>query len=477
MEIRKYCVIAAWALSFLFAGTCLGEDWEPMPYFCFSANEKFFAFVVPADANGPAKSEVFEVKDAGIAKLFADHEDKEWLLGYRDFWGKVPEWQRSKKIKLVWVSILSNDTTPYECFLSNDGSYFVTLDTWEEVGYGDDFLAFYNKDGQIKRYSIYDAFAAGVGSVHYLMGGRLDYPPQGWSAYAIIFLYEGMEKPCLCMWVIRAKQWWVWDLASGKLLSVDKKHQEEINNIARQMCHEWIKGEYGIGKAFGFLYWLKNPQDRDVIKDSLNHESFDVELSSWDLMSKSCNYISAGFWRRGVADEILAKWDGLFEEEDPNSYYEDDQEYIEKEIFGCSYYYLGNVRGVVRMPEKILREDGIWLYLISAGVAENEWWNRKTAYCDGAYFKHELFVDKDLGFEIPFVVGEVTPGRYWIKLIWDRQVPWDDEFDWESYNFVPGVGDYESFGRKVFEVKAGETVDCGVLECSVEIKKEFGMVE
>ena len=56
----------------------------------------------------------------------------------------------------------------------------------------------------------------------------------------------------------------------------------------------------------------------------------------------------------------------------------------------------------------------------------------------------------------PFVIRCVTPGKYWIKVVWDNAKPRCNKF--RDKMCLPLKGDYESLRSPVIAVKAGEVI-------------------
>lgn len=52
--------------------------------------------------------------------------------------------------ELIWKSELSNDVSPVDAVVSDDGHYVVTFDNWHSVGYGSNVIVVYDESGSIK---------------------------------------------------------------------------------------------------------------------------------------------------------------------------------------------------------------------------------------------------------------------------------------------------------------------------------------
>jgi len=84
-----------------------------------------------------------------------------------------------------------------------------------------------------------------------------------------------------------------------------------------------------------------------------------------------------------------------------------------------------------------------------------------------------LFADFDsLETDLPIkrtircVFDGVTPGKYWVKAVWDKEKP----FAKRDANFYrPEKGDYENLVSPIIEVKAGKRIDAGTIKCKHKV--------
>ena len=82
----------------------------------------------------------------------------------------------------------------------------------------------------------------------------------------------------------------------------------------------------------------------------------------------------------------------------------------------------------------------------------------------------DLGSEYKIGRAIMCIFGGVTPGKYWVKVVWDKAKPFKP-FNRRGDDFCrPQKGDYESVDSPVIEVKAGRIVDVGVIECKQKVK-------
>ena len=61
------------------------------------------------------------------------------------------------KYELLWRKPLINKVSPVSALISDADGSFATFDNWYEMGYGDDVIVIYNKDGEVlKNYALTD---------------------------------------------------------------------------------------------------------------------------------------------------------------------------------------------------------------------------------------------------------------------------------------------------------------------------------
>jgi hypothetical protein len=62
--------------------------------------------------------------------------------------------------------------------------------------------------------------------------------------------------------------------------------------------------------------------------------------------------------------------------------------------------------------------------------------------------------------------SDVTPGKYWIKAIWDKAAPFAEA---DASIPAPGKGDFETVGRPMIEIRAGKTIRDLEFDCLTEV--------
>jgi hypothetical protein len=139
---------------------------------------------------------------------------------------------------------------------------------------------------------------------------------------------------------------------------------------------------------------------------------------------------------------------------------------------GYPFHYLGIVRVQVALKTKPKEAGGLWVYLVPASVDRAEWDRERPVHYlmaefDG--FGSEYKIGKER--TVQCIIGGVTPGRYWIKAVWDKAEPFQPFSRRSSDDFcTPQKGDYESVDSPVIEVEAGKVVDVGVIECKQKVR-------
>ena len=434
-------LLVSFTLFFILAGynnTCVGRWGLPREKDYFSENEVFVGHVTPADGTKKAFLEVSKVKDTERAPL--------------------------------WQCTLGNEGTPEEVFVSNDGNYVATLNEVSRRvprGRGDYVIAFYNKDRLIKNYSLEQILhypekidekefgrLAPVSSV-----GRL------W-AFRPVFLDNYKGKLFFCVWLTHGCRWLGWDVRTGKEIVIDDNSTERWNRKGRA----WALKEIEQGKpssyqmaAYKFLGEIRNPKDRSLIEELLSDENF----TWWGRESSSkmveqnrhiyhlIQYTQASS-ERSLADQILAKWNGRPVKEKP---------YTDSIL-----YFLGKVKGVVRLPKTDIPKEGtLWIYLVPGSTPKDQWHKKPPVQLLIALFGEYSFKDFDLEFteEFPFAISTVTPGEYWVKAVLDKTKPYSRQ---EDKFYKPQKGDYENTSSQNIIVKAGQTVENLIVNCNEKIE-------
>jgi hypothetical protein len=202
-----------------------------------------------------------------------------------------------------------------------------------------------------------------------------------------------------------------------------------------------------------FLALHGKPEDRPLLEGLLRGDkslplgdgeivmSQVIRMESYDPYF----YLHEDRWRV-LGDRLLAVFHKKITEKKPY------------EASGHDLFYLGVIRGSVRLPTPIQKEAGrIRIHLVAADRAQRNWIKDQTESIeqDIEFVTHQQW---DLSDEIRFAFTGVSPGLYVIKAIWDKRAPFTDREG-------AGPGDYESDWSAPFEVTAGGVVTNGPLAC------------
>lgn len=360
----------------------------------------------------------------------------------------------SQERKLSWKTGTSSKSWMADIFISNDGKYVVVLGLQGETE--GDTLEFYIKEkGRIKVYSWHD---------------RNDFP---W--FCFFHSCEGLNYFCSLAWDKKEFPWLVWNAASGEQVEVNQVLGATICEKARELSRKQIlqrRNDPNNISACLFLSRLKRPEDRVLIEKLLADEHF-VTYPTWTDKKTFLHQVleKLGIRTRGraeldcfcsearmreLANMALAQWDGKI----------DAGILFRLGIHSCPHYYIGTVSVQVTLPTKPKKRENLWVYLIPASVDRSEWDNKRPI--------HYLFADFDqrkpdlvIGQTIRCVFDGVTPEKYWVKAVWDKEKP----FAKRDANFYrPEKGDYESLVSPIIEVKAGKRTDAGTIKCTHKVK-------
>lgn len=476
----------AMIIIIVFASITQADSWgPPRSSVTYSDNNKYSALVTPADPNNSATLEVFrELSTTKNEPPIDSLSEKESFNMTRDqytsFWKRAyEEWKKHKNRKLLWKTSLTNDTSPLDVLISNDGESVVTLDNFYSVGYGNDVIAFYNKNGQIKQYSLKEAIQ-GIPllpepeeeELRELMGDDYEEvdsllfaknPPFDrsvsslwWRQKGTTLLYETDGKSFLCIWLDWADKWLSWDLTTGQECKTVDELLPQMTDKACEIFRKELDDFDGYWYPFVeapilFLAKQKHAEDRIRIEKLLQDECFNTSCPYSD---KKLICFSAESDIRKPADWSLSMWDGKIKSTEKYDEYSD-----------YTYFFLGNVSGSVILPEKPKETDNVWVYLIPPNISESNWKQYTPIHILRMSFDNpRIIYDK----KMPFEIHGVTPGSYWIKCVWDRSEPYAK--DWPDTQIKPSKGDYESTGRIDIRIEAGKKVGNIIIEKFVEVK-------
>jgi hypothetical protein len=384
----------------------------------FSENKFFVAHVIPATKETKPRLEVFEIKD-------------------------------SEKIPL-WHCILGNEGTPMDVFISDDGKYVATVNECSRRvhgGLGDYVVAFYNKKGLVKNYSLEQIlhYPDEIDKKEFRKLTRRSVSGRSW-AYRPMFFDENNGKKHFCVWLLYGKRWLAWQATDGKEIKITEKMIQRWNEKARLWAREVGINTRYYHSAADFLGTLKNPEDRKVIESLLADTSFYTRsIKKWK--GEFIRY-NASSPKRALAESILAQWDGKPED---------------------NYYYLGTVEATLKLhvPPKA-GDRWLCIYLVPGEVIQDNWYadvpvHRVTDY----FWKYSFHNHKWPTSNISFRIQGVTPGKYRAKAVWDKAQPYN--FGDNYIKGPPQKGDYQSLDSTVITIEAGKTVKGITIDCTHEV--------
>jgi hypothetical protein len=161
-----------------------------------------------------------------------------------------------------------------------------------------------------------------------------------------------------------------------------------------------------------------------------------------------------------LAERILANWD--------------DKPAKTRDRSRQTYYYLGVAEGTITLPRPPQPSDR-WLciYLIPEATPKETSYSKVPVHRLTAYFGEYSFHNSTWpGENIPFRIRGVTPGRYWVKAVWDKAKPYN--FEDNYITGPPKPGDCESRELPVITVQAGETIADITIDCTAEVTGKGG---
>jgi len=419
----------------------LADSWMPAKEFeATSANGKFVARILLGTRQTNAQAVVYSVRTNGRREL--------------------------------WHVQLTNRVAPSRVFLADDGAALVTTDNWGPSGYGNEVVVIYNTKGLLANYSL-EQFApppAGFVSSSSSIFDR-DEPYRGkfihsvssrhWSAYSKKRFFRDDGRLLFCLWLDWDQRWVAWNMADGALMAVTPRQTERLNLLERDQALQEIKSGKADAGAYNFLGRTKLKEDRALIEEWLTDTRFGSgsrSTSSSEKPELSFTYTSSSDKRR-EADRILSRWDGIAD--DRPGWHDD-------------YHFLGTVRGQVNLGRPSECQGTLRIYLIPAETPLAKWAERRpqqylTADLSrGPYrFENGRSVYTDVDERVNFMIYGVTPGKYRLKVIWDRAAPFCHH---ETVLCLPGPGDYVSIASTVFEAKKGLETERISIECTEPVK-------
>jgi hypothetical protein len=282
-----------------------------------------------------------------------------------------------------------------------------------------------------------------------------------WRAYSRERFIRDDGRLLFCLWLDWDQRWVAWNMADGALMTMTLRQAERLNLLERDEALEEIKSGKADAGTYNFLGRTKLKEDRALIEAWLTDNTFGSgsrETSSSDKPEPSFTYTSESY-KRGEADRILSRWEGIAD--DRPGWHDD-------------YYLLGTVRGRVHLGRPSDCQGTLRIYLIPVETPLEKWAEQRpqqylTADLSNGPYRYESgkSVHIDVGERVNFMIHGVTPGKYRLKVIWDRAAPFCDR---ETVLCLPGVGDYVSVASPVFEAKKGLKTEGISIDCAEPVR-------
>jgi hypothetical protein len=359
----------------------------------------------------------------------------------------------------LWDCVPGNERTPEDAFVSDDGEYVVTKDDYWLGATGDYVLAFYHKDGLIRHYSAeqvlgypekitqreFYCLTFGVGE-------------REWTRTAFVRDIDG--RYLFFAWLDNGHRWMAWDAATGDEVKVTLSLVSNFDKLARQWASQVLL-EHGPRFAFEWyqavevLGRFREPEDRKLIEGLLRAEDYVTSYLQNTPRFKGCCAYSG---TRDIAEMALREWDDVPPVGSTAGTLDEDR-------------FLGVVRGTIALPvpPTAAQESWLCLYLVAESSKRDDWYSRVPVHRLTVEFS--AFNLRPTGTwpdkSIPFMVSGVTPGRYYLKVIWDCSSP--NTFRYGSISGPPSPGDYENHLAPLIDVAAGGVIRDIAVDCTQKV--------
>ncbi len=445
----------------------IGDSWRrPTEFEVFSENERIVAHITPASSGlvrrglGVFEPPAFSRETVKPAKL------------------RVYSVEAGNRT-LLWEADLHNRVSPGEVYVSDDGEYAVTLDNWGNVGYGSNVLAFYGRDGLIRRYSLGGIFGRkGKSGAEYFRKKFRHTASSRWWRYNSIEFFDRIDG-LFCIWIDWEGRWLAWELKSGELVDGLQEQVLRWNKRAREKMLSLIKEDKEHLKPYEFLGKMKVPEDRPLIEELLKDRKFCTVMDTGHVGGKEVDFRYCSWSERRVAgDRILSNWENL---RGPSDYVEKEGIYVDEK-----YAFLGSLNLTVSYAQAPHKGEGyLRVYVAPSDSGANELEVSKAdAYLiadlefsspydagkrsivelpDEAPAASETSGYSSLGKSVKFSIQGITPGRHEVVAVWDRVAPFCPQ---DSVECVGQRGDFVSLKSIEVDVKAGETVEDASISCT-----------
>ena len=398
------------------------DSWaRPVEQLYFSENKQYVAQVTPVKDDNPATLKVFLVRG-----------QEGWIS---------------------WHCNLGNEGAPQDVFVTDDGKYVVTVNensSRVHGGMGDYVLAFYNRRGLIKNYSLEQIlhYPDRIDQKEFRRLASRSVSGRSWVSRPM-FIDSHDDGLYFCLWLFFGDRWLAWEISTGEEVEISDDMIERWNEKGRIWARNHGIGSKYYYSAVQFLGRFKKQQDREIIESFLA----DTDFRTW-YEEKNKKFIRYYCWsaKRSLAESVLAEWDG--------------EPVKDSSVTGQKYNYLGVVDGTIKLPRPPEAGDHyLCIYLIPGSTAPDKWYEKVPAHRLTARFGKFSFHNRQWpGSNIPFLIQGVTPGDYRVKAVWDIAEPFC--FGDKYIKGPPQEGDYVSVESSVITVDAGKPVKNVRVDCT-----------
>ena len=427
--------------------------------------------------------------------------------------------KQEKSIRTIqWTARLPAPRAPHQTrpMITDDGESVVV----ENDSINDSFaLAFLRRNGLKQLYSLRKMMSQfdqkNVGQSATGQSNDLDeFETSLWSDAGCVRLLDTPKAPrFFCLWFRSRNEWLAWDLNTGAPVKVTPQQGKRWHDEARARAISRVKADQAsqfrkvveqvedkakqllnlppkssaLGRsertdlldAYRYLVRRKVPEDRKWIEGLLTSQDFNVGVGQrFGVDATTLKWANLWSEKRTLGDRLLAEWDGVW----PVG---------RRPPMGPSGLegggiYLGQVRGTLELPIPPTRTDGaLWIYLIPTTWGTDEWKHNPPLLAIRANLADVLFrlpYRRTLpGFDdgsddsadarlISFTFTGITPGKYRLKAVWDKQPPFASK---DAKVGVADAGDYESALGAPIEVAAAEILEGLIVSCTNRVGRDL----
>jgi len=389
-----------------------------------------------------------------------------------------PEEQRTTPL----LEVLRNGTEPVwsavpkeqvlaegSLFVSDDGRFVVTFDPRQPADPLDSALTFYARQGQIRQLSPHELLE--MTQEEFVRKFRSAAQPtirltfqstKRWCWPTISFLTSLDGRECFCLWLGQDDRWLAWSLDDARRIELNEELIARCNQRGRSLSLRSMTPDDDDSLAgLVFHYFLaarRNREDRKIFEDLLTQRDRPpIYQTVFHERNDPPQHIFR-WQRRCLADTLLAIWDKKITIAEASG---------QRQPFRTAKsYLLGSISCNITLPVSPTKTNGpLWIFLIPATANKAKYTSDEIEQPLRLEYEYSR---QDYGKVEKILVLDLPPGDYWIKAIWDKSAPFADA---EATIPMPlgGKGDFESVGRRMITVRAGETTKDVSVDCLTEV--------